>query len=205
MFEVKLLVEDNKLHKVMWALDGLVAEMFPPIPVRGAKATASGVVSTVQNGTLIDAVIAKLQNMGSTISYIPLRALYSEVGGNASATGSLLDRLIQRKVIKRTGKGTYTILGPGIKTSLGPKKKQGRTNAMPISGSYLASLDRDNIVAKAAKLIKEQSIALLSLEDLGTLAVEVGGSKTSNYFLRGQLIQHGILQPTEDGNYQVVG
>lgn len=49
MFEVKLLVDDNKLNKVLWALDGLLVDTPQILPVRIApKAAATNGLADVE-------------------------------------------------------------------------------------------------------------------------------------------------------------
>jgi hypothetical protein len=118
MFLVKIFVEDNKLSKVMWALDGLVVGMPETVPVRGAKASPDKkkVVATVTKSgesiisKMINAVLA--QPVGdSEITTKKLVEIGMKAGAKSRASaGSSIAHIIKAGHLKSIEKGRYQII-----------------------------------------------------------------------------------------------
>jgi len=112
MFELKMLVEDKNLPKVMWALDGLVANMSPPVPVRGAEVKkANGttqVVATNGGGSIQDRVAHAIANSGlAKITTGQFRQYIVDAGGNPSYIGTMRKVFADKKILKPEEKGVY--------------------------------------------------------------------------------------------------
>lgn len=121
MFAWKIMIQDKDLAKVMWALDGLIVQADPPVPVRGAEVqtTSTGVKkvkATYGNGTIIDRVIAELAGRRSqNISYAEMTNISLTAGSKTRAsTGNLIDGLMKRGFLKRLEHGQYVILHPEV-------------------------------------------------------------------------------------------
>ncbi len=111
MFEVRLMVEDKNIPKVLWALDGLIAGMPTILPVRAAavKKTAVGkrVVSTqpLPGQSLVAQVSHKLMNWpNDTIVWPEFVELMMNVGVNKDSKGYITNTLRKLKVIKLLSK-----------------------------------------------------------------------------------------------------
>jgi hypothetical protein len=112
------MVDDNKLNKVLWALDGLIAGMPQIVPVRGAKVKkeANGstkVVATSEaaaKGSLWEAVLVRVKQWQyDDIRYRDLLALTLDAGGKNGTVGSIITNLVGRGVLAPLGKGNYHI------------------------------------------------------------------------------------------------
>ena len=113
MFEIRCFCEDNKLPKVMWALDGLVVGMPQTIPVRNAVADKGKVKAIVQD-TVISQVISKINELApkTELTNKTLATMVRESGGKAVSTPSMVHRFTRELgLLKRTGKGVYITTG----------------------------------------------------------------------------------------------
>jgi hypothetical protein len=114
MFEIRLMCEDKKLHKLLWALDGQIVGAPQIIPVRGAiavKADGRSRVKATGEGFIVDRVIRWLSNNhnapGLTTSTIKEAVL--SVGGAASNYAHIRNGLIKRGAIKKISRGQFVI------------------------------------------------------------------------------------------------
>lgn len=115
MFEIRCIVEDKNLPKVMWALDGLVVGMPQTLPVRGAVAAKSkGRVKVKSDGkgvTIKDRVAQAILATGmTTITSDVMRRFTVEAGGKPASSYTITYLLIKDKVLKKKGKGLHEIL-----------------------------------------------------------------------------------------------
>lgn len=116
MFEIRAFVEDNKLSKVMWALDGLVVGIPQTIPVRGAKASHDKkkvVATTARSGESITAQMtnAVLNHPNDQILTKELVAIGMKAGAKSRpSAGSLIASIVQAGHLKPIEKGRYKIL-----------------------------------------------------------------------------------------------
>jgi hypothetical protein len=113
MFKIECFVEDKKLAKASWALDGLVLDL-KITPVRGAvKDKGSSKVAAnpkTREGTLLDRVrIGVLAWKGDRIDSVNLRNICIEAGGYATSSPAMNNLLMKEKILKRLEKGHYEI------------------------------------------------------------------------------------------------
>lgn len=115
MFEVKIMVDDKKLTKLLWALDGLIAGQPQLLPVRGAKVVRSSTGETkvkqkydgsIRRGFIESLVRAHIED---PISHTELRELMVAAGGLPNSTSSVVALLHKSGVLKRVGRGRYTV------------------------------------------------------------------------------------------------
>jgi hypothetical protein len=114
MFEVKVLVEDRKLPKVLWVLDGEVVGEPVVRPVRGAT-VKNGKVSSTQPilGASQPVQIAHLLAKGRIESVTPkdLQNLLVEIGGKPGSYGNVLYHLLKAKALGPKRKdGAYPVI-----------------------------------------------------------------------------------------------
>lgn len=117
MFKIELLVEDKDLPKVMWALDGLVAEMYPPIPVRGAKTVkVTGTPHRRVKGTGTGTIKNQVDTMLDTdvtsdhVTMKEIMAMTVKAGGAPVSAYEVAAKLTKEGRLRRTGKGQYQVL-----------------------------------------------------------------------------------------------
>ena len=110
MFKIECLVEDKKLPKAAWALDGLVMDL-KILPVRGAKVVKEKGSTTVRQvgagtnqGRFEQAVRDDERKEFTTKE---LKELVTRTGGNINSASTLIYVLTQRKILKTAGKGHY--------------------------------------------------------------------------------------------------
>lgn len=120
MFELKCLVEDKKLDKALWALDGILAEPPQIIPVRGAKVKkqANGHSKVVASSpgpgdgasTVKERLIEKLrQSTGQTLTSKSFKQLMVDVGGSPNSASSYLNFLKNDGILEHSGTGEYKV------------------------------------------------------------------------------------------------
>lgn len=103
MFELRIMVEDKNVPKVLWRLDGLVVGMPQIIPVRGAVVKAKKVVSTqpVPGGSLHAQVQFVLSDWPEpSINMKGLNEVMDKVGVGRNSRSYVLTNLRNNKVIK---------------------------------------------------------------------------------------------------------
>jgi hypothetical protein len=115
MFEIRCLVEDKNLSKIMWALDGLVVGMPQTLPVRGAVAVKSKgqtkVKSDGKGGTIKERVSQAIYDTGMpTITSEVIRRFTVEAGGQPQSAYTTIYQLIKEKTLKRKSKGHFEVL-----------------------------------------------------------------------------------------------
>lgn len=112
MFEVKIMVEDKKLSKVMWSLDGQIVGAPQILPVRGAVAhkgpNGSSTVRQVGEGSMQGRFEKAVQEDGrNEFTTKELKDILVKIGCNINSSSTLIYVLTQRKVLKKAGKGHY--------------------------------------------------------------------------------------------------
>ena len=115
MFEVKILVEDKKLHTLLWSFDGVIVGMPEVIPVRTAGKDPAKEMSLPvlrhQTGSgqtqpervmkaLLDLNVEKLKF--SDVSKIAVR-----LGFSRTVAGAVIAKLTTRGILRKTGHGEY--------------------------------------------------------------------------------------------------
>ncbi len=113
MFLVTIHVEDKKLHKVLWVLDGEIVGEPIIRPVRGAKVVGDAVKSTqpIPGASLPDQVAKLLADRSvKAITPTSLGNLIVEAGGKAVSRDYVRQKLQDVKIIgKRRKDGTYPV------------------------------------------------------------------------------------------------
>lgn len=117
MFEVCVMVEDKRLPKLMWALDGLVVGAPKVTPVRAAGARNGKVVSTQpMPGNSIPAQLSVIirDRQLESMTKAELSALIKEVGGKASGLSYFAMQLRKHKVLGsfKSKDKVYPVLTP---------------------------------------------------------------------------------------------
>lgn len=96
MFDVRIMVEDKYLAKLLWALDMLKVGDMKVIPVRGAKAKNGKVVSSapIQGGTLMDKIAIMIASECPVgVSSKTIGEMLERVGSKASNRTYIIKRL----------------------------------------------------------------------------------------------------------------
>ena len=104
MFEVKVFVEDKKLHSTLWALDGLVVGTPEITPVRDAKARGGKVISTrLSTGESQPARVAAyiLSTNAKEVSATHIYEAMKALGIGKMNYGYIIKRLEKAKFITR--------------------------------------------------------------------------------------------------------
>lgn len=111
MFDLQIMVEDKNLHKVMWALDGLIVGAPKILPVRGAKAQKSPygltTIKTSKPGTLLSRLTTRILTHQGPCSYKSIVKYIEDEGGAPLGAGKMVQILMGRGVIKRISTGVY--------------------------------------------------------------------------------------------------
>lgn len=115
MFDLRILVEDKKLHEVLWKLDGLIAQPPQIVPVRGAKVVKSPngttmVKSTVESGNTLTARFkTKVLDFApqTELTMSGLKQMMVDLGGAPTSAYQCASNLVQIGVLKHAGKGQY--------------------------------------------------------------------------------------------------
>lgn len=103
MFDLKVMVEEKNLAKILWALDGLIVGMPSILPVRAAKVFKKKVVSThpLKGASLLSQVEFALFNWETdTIEWEDFKALMLKLGVAKDSKGYIVHGLKDRKIIK---------------------------------------------------------------------------------------------------------
>jgi hypothetical protein len=113
MFEVRIIVEDSKLHKALWALDGLIVGQPQLLPVRNAVASKDKKQvkeKTPSKGGKQVELHSKLLSRGETnFSWEDAANIIESLGMSRTTTSAYLTRLIAEGKIKRVDKGKYEV------------------------------------------------------------------------------------------------
>jgi len=113
MFEVRIMVEDSKLHKVLWALDGMIVGQPQLLPVRNAVPSKDKkqVKEKLPGGASITMRLwDRLGTPGTTFDWEAAADIVKSFGANRSGTSAYLSRLLKEKKIIREGKGLYKVV-----------------------------------------------------------------------------------------------
>src|SRR5258707_655241 len=119
MFQLEAFVDDKNVHKVLWALDGLVLEGVKLIPVRGAKAKKDRVVSTqpVKGGYLSQQVMALIaNNKWQTINTAQFRDVCEQAGAAKGSVNTLRKNLRKNGFLSHEARGAGKGAGTGART-----------------------------------------------------------------------------------------
>jgi DNA-binding transcriptional ArsR family regulator len=113
MFELKCLVDDAKLAKVMWTLDGLVYEL-KVVPVRAAAPTRTGrVKSTAKNGDATQTLYDHLTKRGiEHPTPKDMRTAAEAAGYSGDSYSYAIKKLMDAGLLSRTreaGKSKYKL------------------------------------------------------------------------------------------------
>lgn len=113
MFEVRVFVDDKKLAKLLWTLDGLITGQPDLLPVRGAKEVKTKTGTKVKgNGgqTLKAKLIQALSERDNTrITTKELGSAIVELGGAKTSAGAYTTGFVNAKFLKRLDQGVYEI------------------------------------------------------------------------------------------------
>ncbi len=113
MFKVEILVEDKKLPKVLWVLDGEIVGEPIIRPVRGAKVVSGNAKSSqpIPGAPMADQMAKLLADRGvKEVTPTDLGNLIVEVGGKAASRDYIRQKLQDVKIIgKRRKDGTYPV------------------------------------------------------------------------------------------------
>ena len=107
MFDVRFLVEDKKLPKALYAIDGLVHNLAV-IPVRDAEVSNGEVRSTAKPGGPVAALIAAMTEIpkGTIIKSPELEDAVVAAGGRKASLSYFVKKLKEAKVLRAApGKG----------------------------------------------------------------------------------------------------
>jgi hypothetical protein len=108
MFEVRIMVEDSKLHKVLWALDGMIVGMPQMLPVRNAVPSKDKKqVKEKSHGGL---TMEFYNGLEGDFTWVDAASVMEKIGGARASTSSYLTRLMAAGKIARTGIGKYKVL-----------------------------------------------------------------------------------------------
>lgn len=115
MFEVRIMCEDSKLHKVLWALDGLIVGMPQMLPVRNAVASKDKTqVKEKEPGA--SSIMSKLREAvtdgsADTITWVEIANLAVRLGAkNRTSTSAHISRLEKEGILKKVSRGTYKVV-----------------------------------------------------------------------------------------------
>ena len=115
MFRIEFFVEDKRLASALLALVGIAHGQPSILPVINAKKKGNGLAPAVEGNTL-ERFVAALQPLkGSTIKASDVRAMMPSLGLSDKSYSYLLKKVVDNKLIKKTGKGQgtatrYTVL-----------------------------------------------------------------------------------------------
>lgn len=112
LFRIAFFVEGKHLEKVLSAVSGVALNMEAPQPVvnatvqKGRVTQASSAVS--MKGRLIEVI--KQTGKGKTFTTTQLKEAITGLGGTGTSFNHFAVELIKAKVLKRKGRGEFTIL-----------------------------------------------------------------------------------------------
>lgn len=116
MFDLRILVEDKKLHEVLWKLDGLIAQPPQIVPVRGAKVVrftngSTTVKSIVENagGTLAARFSTRVSSCEpqAKLTMQALKQMVVELGGSPTGAYAMTKTLCEGGILKKQERGLY--------------------------------------------------------------------------------------------------
>ncbi len=114
MFEVRIMVEDSKLHKALWALDGLIVGQPQLLPVRNAVASKDKnqvkEKGKAPHGSLISTLRTAITD-GSIkpITWKGIADLMETLGSTRPAASGYIKRFEGEGLLKKVSKGTYIV------------------------------------------------------------------------------------------------
>ncbi len=112
MFEVRIIVEDSKLHKALWALDGLIVGQPQLLPVRNAVASKDKTrVKSAGKGNIPEQLRAWIDGKGggSAVTAAGISEFLLHHGIRKTSAGGYIDRLMKGGRIKRQERGVYEV------------------------------------------------------------------------------------------------
>src|ERR1700722_3796515 len=110
MFSWKIMIQDKDLPKVMWALDGLIIQSEPPIPVRGAEVvkTTNGALKakaaySPAEGTFRGQFKSKVESFApqTELNMTTFKQMLAEAGGAPVSAYKACAELVAAGVLKR--------------------------------------------------------------------------------------------------------
>ena len=112
MFKLEVMVDDNKVGRVLWALDGL-AVVEGISPVRNVKVAKGKVQEAGEPRSATDAIFnligLKSQKRDIELSTAEAQEYASKVGFSAGAVNQALQKAVSAKLLKRQSRGHYHI------------------------------------------------------------------------------------------------
>ena len=112
LFKIECKVEEKKLGKVLSALDGLVVDMEPPVPIRNAVATSNGVKSTADDRPIPECFsFSGLKE----VSVDQIKNTLKALGRSPTSYGYAIQKLRKAKVLAPAkGKGMFKVLKASV-------------------------------------------------------------------------------------------
>ncbi len=111
MFRIACLVEDKNLPKVLHALNGLVLNMEPPVPVANATVKAGKVVAVSSASSKHELVANALaRHPNQLITSAEIKEIIRQIGGEGTAYNYYVLLMIQQKLLKLKDRGTFQII-----------------------------------------------------------------------------------------------
>lgn len=112
MFKIEVMVDDNKVGKALWALDGLCV-IQGITPVRNVKVAKGKVEEVGEPRSATDAVFnligLKSQKRDIELSTAEAQEFASKAGFSAGAVNQALQKAVSAKLLKRQSRGHYHI------------------------------------------------------------------------------------------------
>jgi len=106
VFELRILVEDKKLTKALWVLDGLIVDQPVILPVRNATVKNGKVTATNPAGGGWEAVAQQLRDSKQAkVSRPDIQAAVLQAGMAIGSMGYVIKKLQAKKVLGKPGKG----------------------------------------------------------------------------------------------------
>ena len=113
MFEVRIMVEDSKLHKVLWALDGLIVGQPQMLPVRNAVANKDKTkVKEMPHGSLASTLRTAMTDgtFAGHVSWTEVADLMESLGSARSSASGYIGHFEKEGLLKKISTGKYKIV-----------------------------------------------------------------------------------------------
>lgn len=126
MFKVTVIVDDNKLPKVMWALDSLVLGSPEIVPLKREESLPVPTESKRKPGTCIGKVIeaVKALGAGSRLTTADIHKLWTNAGGSAnSIPHATADRLVAKSILRKVDRGVWEVNDPNFFYTPNPRTR----------------------------------------------------------------------------------
>lgn len=110
MFHAEFLIDDKDVVKLHYHLASMKVYNVEIKPAVNTKKIKGGVIEEVAGGAIKDRLSMKIiadYKAGSSISSSDINNLVTELGG--SPTSSYISNLVDAKIIKRKGRGTFVV------------------------------------------------------------------------------------------------